>query len=527
MVGSEVRALAGRGPLDLSTVVHVTMADETVRARAALLDPELATIVDMVFSVDGPAGAPTYEAASADGSVRFSRVEDGAGWAFTVDDVDGADPLADQATDRFAPLADERATPFPARSDNAYPFGFEQVSQLFDSPVAPDLCVMHSASHNWEDKGGHRGEHGSIGIVQARAPFIMAGAGVAARGTVASACRLVDVAPTVLALAGGGAAPAGVGQNGQPLAGALLARQDGQVLTDLVDDGQAAPDHVVGFLLDGANANVLYDLAARGRAPNVARLMAMGTTYAHGAMSSLPTVTLANHTSILTGAQPGHHGILHNAWWDRARGEQVITNSPDTWTTSMDRLDPSVESIHHAVHRNWPGAFTASINEPCDTGADYSTFGVMRAGGSIDRPPPVAELPHATERFVRPVKEYQWSSRVDHTGVSQARRVWSGEFGALPRFCWVNFTLTDAAFHEGGPYSEIAAASVADTDARVGEVLDIVEQAGVFDRTAFFLLADHGMEESNPEVRGDWADALAATGIPYRDEAYGFIYLNP
>ena len=35
-------------------------------------------------------------------------------------------------------------------------------------------------------------------------------------------------------------------------------------------------------------------------------------------MASLPTVTLANHTSILTGAHPGHHGILHNAWYDRA-----------------------------------------------------------------------------------------------------------------------------------------------------------------------------------------------------------------
>ena len=35
-------------------------------------------------------------------------------------------------------------------------------------------------------------------------------------------------------------------------------------------------------------------------------------------MAGLPTVTLANHTSILTGRLPGHHGILHNAWFDRA-----------------------------------------------------------------------------------------------------------------------------------------------------------------------------------------------------------------
>ncbi|MCB1262961.1 MAG: alkaline phosphatase family protein, partial [Acidimicrobiales bacterium] len=97
----------------------------------------------------------------------------------------------------------------------------------------------------------------------------------------------------------------------------------------------------------------------------------------------------------------------------------------------------------------------------------------------------------------------------------------------LPRFSWVNFSLTDAAFHEGGPYSEIAAASVADTDARLGALLDAVERAGVLDRTAFFVTADHGMEQSDRSCTGNWAEALDATGVPYRDEGYSFIYVDP
>jgi phosphonoacetate hydrolase len=90
----------------------------------------------------------------------------------------------------------------------------------------------------------------------------------------------------------------------------------------------------------------------------------------------------------------------------------------------------------------------------------------------------------------------------------------------------VNFTLTDAAFHEGGPHSEIAEASVHDTDERLGRVLDAVEASGAWDDTAFFLVADHGMEETNPAVRGDWGDSLRAAGIPFRDEAFGFLYLD-
>ncbi len=512
---------APRPPSD----AHASAVD---RAEAALLDPAMAGIVDLVLRAT--AEPDTYEAAAVDGRVRFRRRADGTGWAFDEVAVEGRHPLADQATDRFASLADERAHPYPDRTTTSYPHAYEQVAQLFDAPAAPDLVSIHTAAHNWADQGGHLGEHGSIGVVQARAPFILAGAGVAARGIVPASCRLIDVAPTVLALLGAEPGP-GVGLNGSPRPDALLARQDGEVQASMIDASAPPPAHVVGFLLDGTNPNVLYDMAARGEAPNIARLMAMGTTLGHGAMSSLPTVTLANHTSILTGAYPGHHGILNNAWYDRVAHEQVITNSPAHWVTAMQRLDPSVETLYAAVARAFPGSTTVSINEPCDVGADHSIFDLMRRGETIDRPPHADELPHSTQRFVRPVKEYKWSSLVDHTAVDQFCGIWSGQYRGrswpIPTFTWVNFSLTDAAFHEGGPYSEIAAASVHDTDARVGEVLAAVEAAGVFDRTAFFVVADHGMEQSDPACTGNWADALDESGVAYRDEGYSFIYVDP
>jgi phosphonoacetate hydrolase len=484
------------------------------RALEVLLDAELDPIVDMVLVHRRGA----YEALTHDGRTRFRRDATG---AFEVLATEGDDPFADQSTDRFAPLEDEVAHKYPHRSDNAYPHAFEQTAQLFDHPAAPDLCVIHSAAHNWEDQGGHRGEHGSLGVVQARAPFVIAGKGVRADGLVPRSGRLVDVAPTIAALLG--VAPRDDGS--------MLAGQDGAVRDDVLDVAGGRPAHVVGFLFDGTNPNVLYAMAASGEAPNVARLMDMGTAYQHGAMSGLPTVTLANHTSILTGRLPGHHGILHNAWYDRHTGEQVITNSADTWPWAMNQLFDGVETLHDAIHRTWPDAFTASVDEPCDTGADYSTFDFFRRG---DVPPfsmDPAGLPHTTERFVRPSKDYRWSSVVDNMGMEQAVGVWSGQYRDLsyphPRFMWVNFTLTDSAMHEGGPHSEIAAASIRDSDARLGEVLEAVERAGVFDETAFVLVADHGMEENDPAVRGDWDVTLREqTGLRFRDEGYSFLYLG-
>ena len=131
---------------------------------------------------------------------------------------------------------------------------------------------------------------------------------------------------------------------------------------------------------------------------------------------------------------------------------------------------------------------------------------------------------------MRPSKDYSWSCVVDHMGVEQAVGIWSGEYRDVsypaPRFMWCNFTLTDSAFHDGGPHSEIAEASVRDTDARIGEVLDAVERAGVFDDTAFVLVADHGMQQTDPAVTGDWDVDLRDAGLPFRDEGYGFLYLG-
>jgi len=498
-------------------------AGSSDRAIEVLLDPALDPIVDVVMR---RVGGDTYEALAPDGRVRVRRVPDGATWGFEVEQVEGRNPFADQSTDRFAGLDAELAQRWPDRRSNSYPFAYHQMAQLWDAPAGPDLAVLHTPAHNWEDQGGHRGEHGSIGVVQARAPFVLAGAGVRRLGRPERACRLVDVAPTVLALLG--VEPGdGTGENGLPRA-ARLARQDGEVLEDLLDGRRA--EHVVGFLMDGTNPNVLYDAADRGEAPNVARLMAMGTTMGHGAMASFPTATLANHTGILTGCHPGHHGVIHNAWYDRALGRQVITNSPETWATSMQWLRPEVETIHQVLHRHDPGAFTVAVNEMCDVGADFSTFEQMRRRARLGFPRQPEGIPHSTERFVRPHKDYAWYTQVDHHGMLQATGIWGGSFLGvdypLPRFTWVNFALTDSAFHLGGPHSEVARASIVDTDARVGEVLDAVEASGRFDETAFFVVADHGMEESDPAVTGDWDVALRAAGVEFRDEAYGFIYLD-
>jgi hypothetical protein len=448
------------------------------------------------------------EAHARDGSVAFT--------AAGPQRVTGRDPIARQDVDAFSPLDAELAERRPSNADNRYPYAYSSVAQLFDDPRAPDLAVVHTPSHNWEERGGHVGEHGSLDLVQSRAPLILAGAGLRKLGRIDAHARMIDVAPTLAALAGADSDD-----------GTVLRRQDGRILSEVVDERER-PERVVAFLWDGTNANVLQAMADAGELPNVARLMGEGTTFGHGLIASFPSVTLANHTTAITGVHPGHHGVLHNAYYDRATRRQIITNAPQTWHMARDEIAADVETIFEAVTRSGLG-FVAAVDEPADRGADYSTFDFLRRGEvkAVESalPDPTA-VPGATQEFVNLKREYAWSSSADLMAVLQAQQLWRGEHGnPRPAFMWVNLILPDAGNHAGGPYSDIGHAALRDTDGRMGEILDAMDWgAGT---TAFALLADHGMEESDPECKGDFDDALTRAGIRFRDEAYGFIYLEP
>jgi len=499
--------------------------DSRQRALAVLCSPDLASIVELVAWSPAP---DTYEVRAVDGHISFERRRESGDLRFTSTTIAGRDLLADQDPARFSPLAAELGAQQPDRTANSYPYAYEHIAQIWDHPCAPDLCVVHTAAHRHET---HRGEHGSLDIIQARAPFIASGAGIRRSGIVDRHCRLVDIAPTILALLG---APtmSGIGPTGEPADGLLLSRQDGHVIAGLLDPTQAPPKRVVGILLDGANANVLYDAAAKGEAPNIARLMAEGTTFAHGAFASLPTVTLPNHTAILTGCHPGHHGVLHNAWYDRALGRQVVTESRATWQEAMQWLRPGIDTIHSALKRARPGAVTVSVNETADMGADYSTFELWRRGEARRLMPDVGSgVPrHTAEEWYASSTPYRFGTLADVVALQQATAIWSGHHLDVsyetPTFTWVATSLTDAAFHEGGPHSPIARAAVRDTDARIGELLAAVERAGCTDETAFVVVADHGMEHNDADLTGDWGEALLTAGVVCRDEMSGFLYLG-
>jgi phosphonoacetate hydrolase len=488
-----------------------------LRLESALCDPTLDHLVELVVSRPG---SDTYRVAAVDGSVEFRRSEAAGRYRYEVLSVTGRDPLADQSTDRFVGHEHEQQQRFPVRTENAYPHAFDSIAQFFDADHAPDLVANHTSHHHTD---AHLGQHGSLGVVQARAPFIAAGAGVRAAGVVDRSTRIVDVAPTVAALLGLEPHRDGIGSTGDRRADALLRRQDGDPVAEVIDGTLA--DHVVVFLLDGCNANLLHDAIESGEAPNIAALVDRGTAYRHGAMASLPTATLANHTTAVTGAHPGHSGVLHNTWVDRTTGASPDLLSLDQIFWSMQHLDPRVETLHQAVHRCRPDAFTTATFEFCDTGADLSTFAMVRERGVEALS--AGEIRHMDPGAAERSGAYRFMSGVDHVSATQTVEAWERQHGnPLPVLSWCSLAVTDEAGHESGPHGDLARAAVRDSDARVGDVLAAVDRAGALERTAVLVIADHGMEQNDPDNDGSWDDVLAATGTAYREVGGGLIYIG-
>ncbi|MCA1711124.1 MAG: alkaline phosphatase family protein [Actinobacteria bacterium] len=449
------------------------------RALDVLLDPDLSNVVALVAWLE----KGLVHVADARGHVALGR--DGSATVLA-----GRDPIADQD-----PL-----------SETGYPFAAARLQNLFRDSRAPDLAVVHTGTHHWPERGGHLGEHGSLNALQSRAPLVLSGPGVQLSGLVDEVVRTIDVGATLTFLSGGGCD----GMEGRPIPAV-----------------QPGARYVVGLLWDGAQCADLLELAATGELPNVARLIARGCAFRGGAIAEFPSVTLVNHTSALTGVGPGTHGIVNNAFYDRATGEQVVPNSSANWHRSMQWLRPGVRTVFERLPAD---IGSACVNEPCDVGATYSTFALVRETGKAGTgtladwlPSPEGD-PHATHEHVRADGDYAWATQVDAVGLEQVLGLWRE--AEPPRLMWWNTTLTDSGHHAGGPGSDIARSAMRDADRRLGVWLDLVEERALLDDTLVLLTADHGMQGADPAVTGDWDDALTAAGVPYRDEAYGFLYLG-
>jgi len=503
------------------------------RAILALLrDPEVAAQMDLVLTWRaGEGGEPgAYEVWSARGLVRFRRVlrEPDGRIDFEVIEVVGENPVANQDPHALRSVAEEKAAAaasgfdaedparrFIAPERQSYPFGYERVAQLFDSPNAPDLAI---SPRDW-CQGLQPGTHGALHVRQSRAPLWLAGPGVR-RGVHELAARAVDIAPTCLAALGfpkidGADASGRTASERGAAPDVYLARQDGRVLEEILEPAAKPPSRLYVFLLDGLHFTELEDRLARDPAalPALRRLRARAAVLASGQVVTFPSITWPSHTTIGTGAWCGHHDVVNPTYYLREKRETVSPQGQQVRTEGF--ANGGVESLAEAFHRVRPGCMTAAIHAPFGRSARHNVLEGRNLGERARLKALTLEL--AADQSPRwKADGFQGvidESVLDTRGLAQVFDLFTREDLPPPDFVYQELALTDGAGHDYGPHHAGLRDALDESDRRIGRVLELLDALGLFEETLFVVSADHGMAPQDTALRANPAWHVPRAGI--------------
>lgn len=248
-------------------------------------------------------------------------------------------------------------------------------------------------------------------------------------------------------------------------------------------------EHVVLISVDGLAASYLDD--PRADLPTLRMLRRRGAAAA-GMLTTFPSVTWPAHVSLVTGTTPRKHGVIGNAVLDR-KTQKTVTYIGDPERTKDQAIRvPTLYDVAHAA-----GLKSASVIWPCSNGANtldwvipdsnraelharYTTPGFARelAAAGID---------------IAPLGAWGWGKQYSTPRDELYSRVTRHLLARhRPNLVLLHYITPDGVEHAYGPHTPEAYQAVAESDRRVKEIWDALQQPPLAGRSALFVVSDHG-----------------------------------
>lgn len=212
--------------------------------------------------------------------------------------------------------------------------------------------------------------------------------------------------------------------------------------------------------------------------------------------SVYPTVTYPAHTSMSSGCYPDRHGIVSNL---------VFTTNPEDDIWQWDSSAIKVEDIFTAAKKKgystaavfWPVTGNHKdidylINEYWIPNSEDTLETSMASQGSC---PEVIEIGKQNEVYLPGT--YTKTGRVnvavhpafDNFGMKCACDI-IRKF--KPEVLFIHTANLDGARHQHGVFGPKATNEIRRTDDYIGDIMEALKDAGVFEETNFVLVSDHG-----------------------------------
>ena len=258
----------------------------------------------------------------------------------------------------------------------------------------------------------------------------------------------------------------------------------------LIDAQTPAKDrHVVVISIDGFAAYALRNPEVA--VPNVRALMRNGVA-AEAMQPANPTVTWPNHTSLVTGVTPAKHSVLYNGAPIRGGEGKPLRVEP---YTPKDELVAG-ETVYDAAFK--AGLTTAEVDWVAIEKASTITW-------------PFPEWPSVEEPVVREMIGKGLVTADEIRGFTKKEIVWRDEIWTRagehiltthkPNLLLFHLLTTDSAQHRYGAQSLAGNTALALADARVGRLIEAAKRAGIYDRTTFIVVSDHGFKTVKRLIR--------------------------
>jgi predicted AlkP superfamily pyrophosphatase or phosphodiesterase len=237
----------------------------------------------------------------------------------------------------------------------------------------------------------------------------------------------------------------------------------------------------------------------RADMPTLRRMASKGAK-ADGMVGSFPTVTWPAHTSMVTGVQPGRHGVIGNSYFDRET-QKTVTLLCDPVFDKDETV--RVPTIYDAAHK--AGLKTAAVCWPATRNAKTLDWTVPdMAGDSWDK--------YGTKSWLDELRAAGWP--VDKQGVWCTEPVGGVERDWLyarmtrhvlqkhaPNLILVHLVEPDHVQHRTGPRSDDAYWCASYADDRIRDILEAIEQSSFKGKATLIVVGDHGFFPVQNELR--------------------------
>lgn len=264
-------------------------------------------------------------------------------------------------------------------------------------------------------------------------------------------------------------------------------------------------EYVVVISLDAVSKE---DFEKVSTLPNLAKLKTAGSYSSHVA-TVLPAQTYTVHTSIVTGMHPRRHGIVNNHPL-----QPGVPAKNQSWYSYRHEIKAPV--IYEAAQAK--GLKTASflwpVTEKSTISYNLPEIAAIPGENQIIR----TLLGGSTGYLLTSLLKFRKQIATSQPGVDRFNTAYAAHtiLKKKPHLTLIHLTNVDYVKHTTGLDAKAAEEALHTIDEQVGQIIEATQSAGIFDKTAFLILSDHGQLKVEKNVRLN--NAFVRAGLITLDE---------